>query len=107
MSYYGDESLRPSKSRSSSGTAASSSLLAPAALEATLNVKKDAFWIRMFFGADLGFSEAFMADEVDTPDLGSCFDVSAGCGCEEAQSRARADLAPPRTALHSKQGSAF
>lgn len=84
--YYGDQSLRSSAAAASSSSSTSSppplptSLLAPAALHATLHVKQDAFWIRMFFGADLGFSEAYMADEVDTPDLGSCFDVSRPSG---------------------------
>ncbi|KAE8215265.1 hypothetical protein CF327_g1438 [Tilletia walkeri] len=40
---------------------------------AVLKVINDAFWIRMFVGADMGFAEAFMAGEVDTPDLGACF----------------------------------
>ncbi|CAO1632167.1 unnamed protein product [Parajaminaea phylloscopi] len=42
---------------------------------ATLRVRKDTFWLRMLFGADLGFSEAYMASEVDTPSLGDCFDL--------------------------------
>ncbi|CAD6938483.1 unnamed protein product [Tilletia caries] len=40
---------------------------------AVLKVINDAFWIRMFVGVDMGFAEAFMAGEVETPDLGACF----------------------------------
>ena len=43
---------------------------------AILIVKDDAFWVRMFLGADLGFAESFMLGEVQTPDLGACFEVS-------------------------------
>nr|CDI51771.1 related to cyclopropane-fatty-acyl-phospholipid synthase [Melanopsichium pennsylvanicum 4] len=42
---------------------------------AILIVKSDSFWTRMFFGADLGFAEAYMIGDVDTPDLGSVFDL--------------------------------
>lgn len=83
--YFGDKTLRPAKSddeEDSASASSSSSPLPPAAsltsplpVHATLVVKNDAFWLRMFFGADLGFSEAYMADEVATPDLGKCFDV--------------------------------
>ncbi|KAL9935934.1 hypothetical protein V8E36_005511 [Tilletia maclaganii] len=44
-----------------------------AAPRAVLKVISDAFWLRMFVGADMGFAEAFMAGEVETPDLGACF----------------------------------
>lgn len=42
---------------------------------AILMVKNDSFWIRMFFGADLGFAEAYMAGDVETPDLAACFSI--------------------------------
>ncbi|KAK0529198.1 hypothetical protein OC835_004409 [Tilletia horrida] len=56
----------PSKPVSSSPSAAQPP-------RAVLKVINDAFWIRMFVGADLGFAEAYMAGEVETPDLGACF----------------------------------
>ena len=42
---------------------------------AVLIVKNESFWTRMFFGADLGFAEAYMIGDVDTPDLAACFDL--------------------------------
>lgn len=42
---------------------------------ARLDVKNDAFWIRLVLGNDLGFAEAYMSGEVSTPDLGACFKV--------------------------------
>lgn len=45
-------------------------------IRASMDVKNDAFWVRMFVGADLGFAEAFMCGDVETPDLGACFQVS-------------------------------
>ena len=42
---------------------------------AVLIVNEDTFWVRMFVGADLGFAESFMSGEVDTPDLGACFEL--------------------------------
>ncbi|CAO1623907.1 unnamed protein product [Sympodiomycopsis kandeliae] len=71
VSHFGDKSLVtiPSSASPSSPSQDTQSVLAE------LIVNSDAFWIRMFFGADLGFSEAFMANEVDTPNLGACFDL--------------------------------
>ncbi|KIS70920.1 uncharacterized protein UMAG_11249 [Mycosarcoma maydis] len=57
-------------SGSITGTAGSAS-----APHAILIVKCDTFWTRMFFGADLGFAEAYMIGDVDTPDLGAVFDL--------------------------------
>ncbi|PWN49548.1 S-adenosyl-L-methionine-dependent methyltransferase [Violaceomyces palustris] len=42
---------------------------------ALLIVNSDNFWVRMFLGADLGFAESYMSGEVDTPDLGACFNL--------------------------------
>ncbi|KDN42072.1 S-adenosyl-L-methionine-dependent methyltransferase [Tilletiaria anomala UBC 951] len=43
--------------------------------QAVLIVKDDAFWVRMFVGADLGFAESYMLGEMETPDLGACFEL--------------------------------
>lgn len=45
------------------------------ATHAVLDVKKDAFWLRLVVGGDLGFAESYMTGEVDTPDLGAVFKV--------------------------------
>ncbi len=42
---------------------------------AIITVKDDAFWVRMFLGADLGFAESYMLGEVETADLGACFNL--------------------------------
>lgn len=60
------------KSSSAAPPVAPNSATAP---HAVLIVKNDAFWTRMFFGADLGFAEAYMIGDVDTPDLAACFDL--------------------------------
>lgn len=59
--------------------AAAAKAPAPAsgAPHAVLIVHSDNFWVRMFLGADLGFAESYMLGEVDTPDLGACFEVRA------------------------------
>ncbi|TKY85280.1 hypothetical protein EX895_006360 [Sporisorium graminicola] len=85
---FGDPTLVKSKQHTHSETTASSSFkdgVKPAtaaaagtmtsAPHAVLTVKSDAFWTRMFFGADLGFAEAYMIGDVDTPDLAACFDL--------------------------------
>ncbi|KAN0059694.1 hypothetical protein ACQY0O_008266 [Thecaphora frezii] len=78
---FGDPTLVKSKERNhvpasnagSDGKAiGGSQAQAPQAL---LIVSSDNFWIRMFLGADLGFAESFMIGEVDTPDLGACFEL--------------------------------
>lgn len=69
-------STASSSSAASSSHSSEGALNEAAPIKATLVVKDDTFWVRMFFGADLGFSEAFMAGEVETPDLGDCFSVS-------------------------------
>lgn len=83
--HFGEESLKAAADNQDEGTSSSSSssssvgsvyLDSEKPIRATLDVKRDEFWVRMFFGADLGFSEAYMAGEVETPDLGDCFDVS-------------------------------
>lgn len=40
-----------------------------------LTVKKDAFWVRLFLFADMGFSEAYMLNEVECNDLVGFFKV--------------------------------
>lgn len=42
---------------------------------AVLHIKNDIFWVRLALGNDLGFAEAYMLAEVDTPDLAGCFKV--------------------------------
>jgi cyclopropane-fatty-acyl-phospholipid synthase len=44
-------------------------------LHAVLHVKSDTFWLRLALGSDLGFAEAYMLQEVETPNLGDCFAV--------------------------------
>jgi len=45
-------------------------------LQAKLVVKKDAFWVRLFLFADMGFAESFMLGEVECEDLTGFFEVS-------------------------------
>lgn len=78
--HFGDDALIAALSRGAKSDNASPKEGRTKGVHATLHVRKDAFWLRMFFGADLGFSEAYMAGEVDTPSLGDCFDVSEGGG---------------------------
>lgn len=40
-----------------------------------LSVKKDAFWVRLFLFADMGFAEAYMLGDVECEDLTSFFEV--------------------------------
>jgi cyclopropane-fatty-acyl-phospholipid synthase len=40
-----------------------------------LVVKKEAFWVRLFLFADMGFAEAYMLGEVECEDLTSFFQV--------------------------------
>lgn len=40
-----------------------------------LVVKKDAFWVRLFLFADMGFAEAYMLGDVECEDLTSFFEV--------------------------------
>ncbi|EST10221.1 Mycolic acid cyclopropane synthase [Kalmanozyma brasiliensis GHG001] len=68
---FGDPTLVKSKQHSASSTTPTSSSIPHAVLE----VKSDAFWTRMFFGADLGFAEAYMIGDVSTPDLAAVFDL--------------------------------
>ncbi|EPQ29570.1 uncharacterized protein PFL1_02789 [Pseudozyma flocculosa PF-1] len=86
---FGDPTLVKSKERNHSAASQSTSAQLPSknaaqasfaaakadAPHAVLIVKSDTFWIRMFLGADLGFAESFMTGEVDTPDLGACFEL--------------------------------
>lgn len=78
---FGDPTLVKSKqrsrnaSKSESATSAASNGGSTTAPHAILIVKSDSFWTRMFFGADLGFAEAYMIGDVDTPDLAACFDL--------------------------------
>jgi len=43
-----------------------------------LVIKKEAFWMRLFLFADMGFAEAYMLGEVECADLTAFFQVS-GC----------------------------
>ncbi|KAJ9479867.1 hypothetical protein PHBOTO_003353 [Pseudozyma hubeiensis] len=78
---FGDPTLVKSKqrsrnaSKSESAASAASNGGSTTAPHAILIVKSDSFWTRMFFGADLGFAEAYMIGDVDTPDLVACFDL--------------------------------
>lgn len=40
-----------------------------------LVVKKDAFWVRLFLFADMGFAEAYMLGDVECEDLTQFFEV--------------------------------
>lgn len=105
--FYGDQALVQQATSSSSGSSedGSSCAFVDEPVQATLIVRSDQFWVRMFFGADLGFSEAFMAREVDTPTLGDCFDVRAERKrpCDHDTSRC-ADLA---STLLARRSSSF
>lgn len=86
--------------------ASSSSKNAKHTPQATLIVNKDTFWLRMLFGSDLGFSEAFMANEVDTPELGACFDVSRQIEAHRPADHLRLTLYTyPFAALHPQPSS--
>ncbi|SPO22884.1 related to cyclopropane-fatty-acyl-phospholipid synthase [Ustilago trichophora] len=67
-----DATITKTKPSSTNTELANNSSTAP---HAVLIVKSDSFWTRMFFGADLGFAEAYMIGDVDTPDLAACFDL--------------------------------
>ena len=41
-----------------------------------LVIKKEAFWMRLFLFADMGFAEAYMLGEVECADLTAFFQVS-------------------------------
>ncbi|SOV07267.1 related to cyclopropane-fatty-acyl-phospholipid synthase [Ustilago sp. UG-2017a] len=84
---FGDPTLVKSKQHNHESSAASNKSKSAAAASAELAndsakaphaiiiVRNESFWTRMFFGADLGFAEAYMIGDVDTPDLASCFDL--------------------------------
>lgn len=65
-------SVTKTKAAANAELAVNNSATAPHAI---LISKNDSFWTRMFFGADLGFAEAYMIGDVDTPDLAACFDL--------------------------------
>lgn len=46
-----------------------------AGLRVKLVVKKEAFWVRLFLFADMGFAESFMLGEVECEDLTAFFEV--------------------------------
>ena len=46
-----------------------------------LVVKNDAFWMRLFLFADMGFAEAYMLGEFDCQDLTSFFQVKSPPPC--------------------------
>lgn len=83
---FGDPTLVKSKQHNHESTASSNKPKSAAANSELVNnsakaphaiiiVRSDSFWTRMFFGADLGFAEAYMIGDVDTPDLAACFDL--------------------------------
>ncbi|KAJ1033766.1 hypothetical protein NDA13_001746 [Ustilago tritici] len=84
---FGDPTLVKSKQHNHESSAASNKSKSVAAASAELAnnsakaphaiiiVRNESFWTRMFFGADLGFAEAYMIGDVDTPDLAACFDL--------------------------------
>ncbi|PWZ00842.1 cyclopropane-fatty-acyl-phospholipid synthase [Testicularia cyperi] len=65
----------PADLKKQNGAKTAATSLKRSAPHAVLIVNSDNFWTRMFFGADLGFAEAFMIGEVDTPDLAACFEI--------------------------------
>ncbi|SAM74934.1 related to cyclopropane-fatty-acyl-phospholipid synthase [Ustilago bromivora] len=84
---FGDPTLVKSKQHNHESSAASNKSKSAAAASAELAnnsvkaphaiiiVRNESFWTRMFFGADLGFAEAYMIGDVDTLDLAACFDL--------------------------------
>ncbi|KAJ1033992.1 hypothetical protein NDA18_000866 [Ustilago nuda] len=84
---FGDPTLVKSKQHNHESSVASNKSKSVAAASAELAnnsaktphaiiiVRNESFWTRMFFGADLGFAEAYMIGDVDTPDLAACFDL--------------------------------
>ncbi|KAF9076707.1 Mycolic acid cyclopropane synthetase-domain-containing protein [Rhodocollybia butyracea] len=40
-----------------------------------LTIVNDAFWLRLMFSGDLGFSEAYMVGDIEVEDLKSCMDL--------------------------------
>ncbi|CDR88265.1 related to cyclopropane-fatty-acyl-phospholipid synthase [Sporisorium scitamineum] len=71
---HGDASADDLKTKPKPASVSGSGVVTSAP-HAVLIVRDDAFWTRMFFGADLGFAEAYMIGDVDTPDLAACFGI--------------------------------
>ena len=42
-----------------------------------MTVKKEAFWVRMFLFADMGFAESYMLGEVECNNLTGFFEVGS------------------------------
>ena len=70
-----ESSAASNKSKSSAAASAELANNSAKAPHAIIIVRNESFWTRMFFGADLGFAEAYMIGDVDTPDLAACFDL--------------------------------
>lgn len=62
---------------SASASGVNAAALPGDATHAILHVRSGVFWLRLALGNDLGFAESFMLGDVQTPDLGKCFKVSA------------------------------
>lgn len=54
-----------------------------------LKVLSDAFWIRLVLGGDLGFSEGFMAGEIEVDNLAALFKVSVSANEQKPHAHAR------------------
>lgn len=70
-----ESSVASNKSKSVAAASAELANNSAKAPHAIIIVRNESFWTRMFFGADLGFAEAYMIGDVDTPDLAACFDL--------------------------------
>ncbi|CCF54953.1 hypothetical protein NDA11_001009 [Ustilago hordei] len=70
-----EPSVASNKSKSVAAASAELANNSAKAPHAIIIVRNESFWTRMFFGADLGFAEAYMIGDVDTPDLAACFDL--------------------------------
>ncbi|KAJ3996896.1 cyclopropane-fatty-acyl-phospholipid synthase [Lentinula boryana] len=67
-----------------------------------LTVINDAFWLRLMFSGDLGFSEAYMVGDIEVEDLKSCMDLwlNNQSGMEETLSSSFARFSSAASGLY-------
>ncbi|KAJ3930681.1 MAG: cyclopropane-fatty-acyl-phospholipid synthase [Lentinula lateritia] len=67
-----------------------------------LAVINDAFWLRLMFSGDLGFSEAYMVGDIEVEDLKSCMDLwlDNQTGMEETLSSSFARISSAASGLY-------
>ncbi|KAI9745584.1 MAG: hypothetical protein M1818_001118 [Claussenomyces sp. TS43310] len=68
---YGQESMKENTEFANGANGTSKS----ADKKVVLNVHKEAFWVRLFLFADIGFAEAYMLGDVDCSDLTRFFEL--------------------------------